>query len=143
MAWELETKIMIAALIATGLALSMISLFGDFNNKYDPVTSYDNSTLATALIDTQEIVYSGTGDLKEATDGFASGNLLDIVGGLLQGAIGILKLLGGSITAVVGLVTVGLSFLGLGENLGIWVGVATAAGIIVFVISIILRRIRG
>jgi len=143
MAWELETKIMVMALVVIGIALSMMNVYGDFNNKYTTTTVYSNSTLALTLISTQETIYSGTQDLKEAADGFASGNLLDIVGGLLQGAVGILKLLGSSITGVVGLFTTSLSFFGLGPTLGLWVGIITAIGIIIFVISIILRRIRG
>lgn len=142
MAWELETKVFVMSLVAFGIFTSLILFYSNINTHYT-VNGYTNGSLNSGMTELYDNIKTDTDNMDSAVNKLASGNLLDILGGLLQGVFGIIKTF---VDVFVSVGSVGISALAafnLGPGTALWGGIISLAVLIIFLVSVALRRIRG
>ena len=133
-------NILIPAIIVTALFVTMALFYAELTTVYTVDSYYEeNFTSFESSID--NITYAAD-QSREAYNKLNSKNLLDIIGGLKQGAYSGILLFGGSFNVITNIFTQGIGIFNLGEVGPVWIIVAGTAMLIVFFVAIAARYLR-
>lgn len=130
---------MMGLLFVTALLATMTIFYADFNDKYTPSTYYaENLSGIESSLENTTYYLEQT---KEGIDqiGNAGWNIYDIMGGLKQTGVSLIKSLGSSVNSGTKIFTQGISIFGIGTIGSTWILVAGAALILMFVFWVIER----
>ena len=127
-------NILISAVIVTALFTTVLLFYSDLNSSYE-VNNYYEENL-TSFENSLDNITHAANQARDAFNDLTSQNLLDILGGLKQGAYSGILLFGSSFDAIINIFVQGISILGLGEVGSVWILVAGTAVLIIFFVAI-------
>jgi len=130
---------MISLLFITALLATITIFYADFNDKYTSTNYYEEN-----LTSIQNSLENTTYYLEQTKEGIdkltGSGwNIYDIIGGLKQTGLSLIKSLGSSINGGTKIFSQGISIFGIGLIGSVWILVAGAAIILMFIFWVIER----
>lgn len=129
--------ILISALMVTGFFVVILNFYGELNDQYT-VNNYYTENL-TAYEESFDSVQTQTEAVNEAINDLASGNIADILGGLLQGTISVLGLFKDSFIAIGNIFVQSVAIFEIGDATGTWVAIAASSVLILFLMFIIKK----
>lgn len=135
---ELE-NVLLSVLIAAGLFITMGIYYADLNNKYT-VNGYYAENL-TSIQNSFDNIVSDSEEISTGLDRLSSGNLLDILGGLKQGGVNLIKIFFDSFKSIGKIFVQSIDVFNLGEAGSVWAAISMAGVILMFILSAIIKKI--
>lgn len=132
-------KILISVLVVTGLFATLGIYFADLNDKYT-VNGYYEQNLSS-YTNTFNEIQDDSEQISGSVELLSSGNLLDILGGLKQGGINLIKIFFDSFTSIGFMFIQSIDVFDLGPAGTIWGAIATVAVVIVFVVVFLIKKL--
>lgn len=134
-------KILISVLVVTGLFATLGIYFADLNDKYD-VNGYYQQNLSS-YTNTFNEIEADSAEVAQGVERISSGNLLDIVGGLLQSGINIFAIFFDSFTSIGFMFIQSIDVFELGPASIVWGSITTVVVILVFIFFLLKKMTRS
>jgi len=134
-------KILISMLVVTGLFITVGIYLADLNDKYD-INGYYTQNLSS-YTSTYNNIKEDTEQVSSAVESISSGNLLDIVGGLLQSGINIFSIFFDSFVGIGFMFAESFDVFNLGTVGAVWSGIAVVVVTLVFVFFLLKKMTRN
>lgn len=126
--------ILISIMIIVASFTTLTFFYTDLTTQYD-VTNYYDSNL-TSYNETFQNIKEDSEQIDTAINSLTSGNLQDIIGGLVQGLLGILGVLTDSFIGIGAMLAQSIGLFDLGPMGPVWIGVATTAIVLILALGI-------